>query len=371
MERKDRVKLIRRLEEIRGSRVLVYITSTRTNIEVPMAMDVIPVIYKHLQQLGASRVDTIDLVLHSNGGEGVVPWRLVTLIREYCNHFNVLVPNRAFSAATLTALGADTVVMHPMGMLGPTDPTVSNAFNPVNERNPVGPPLGISVEDVTSYFALIKEDIGITHEDELVQAVTALTDKIHPLALGNVKRSTAQSRMLGEKLLLSRGREDLSPHDIEQIINKLTSQLYYHGHPINRQEAREDVGLSFVKDTTPEEEIALWQLFQAYCADMRLEELYDPTIEALQIHGQPITTPSAQVQVQGSNVAFMGVPVSVDVPLPTIRAVYVETTPRVDIYEQDFEIAIVRRPDSSYQFNQLVRRSAWTSEPEEPAAWPT
>jgi hypothetical protein len=33
------------------------------------------------------------------------------------------------------------------------------------------------VEDVTAFFKLVKEDVGITHEDELVQALTALTKR--------------------------------------------------------------------------------------------------------------------------------------------------------------------------------------------------
>lgn len=114
----------------------------------------------------------------------------MSLVREFCSDFAVLVPNRAFSAATLTAMGADEVVIHPMGMLGPIDPTVANEFNPPNERVP-GQLLGISVEDVTSYIALIRDDIGISHEDELIQAVLALASKVHPLALG--KRRCHQS----------------------------------------------------------------------------------------------------------------------------------------------------------------------------------
>ena len=120
------------------------------------------------------------------------------MIREYTNNFNVIVPYRAFSAATLTVLGANEIIMHPMGVLGPTDPSVTNHFNPTNQA---GQPLPISVEDVTAYIQLIKEDAGIQHEDELVQLVKILAEKIHPLALGNVKRSISQSRMMAFKLL--------------------------------------------------------------------------------------------------------------------------------------------------------------------------
>ena len=135
MARNQRVKLIEKIEKERGSHVVTYVTSTRKNFEAPMAMDAVRRIYDHLN--GDDKVEQVDLFLHSNGGEGTVPWRLVTLIRERAKKFALLVPCRAFSAATLTALGADEVVMHPMGMLGPTDPTVSNPFNPRDPTNPM------------------------------------------------------------------------------------------------------------------------------------------------------------------------------------------------------------------------------------------
>jgi ClpP class serine protease len=84
-----------------------------------MAMDSVRKIFEHLRTIGKPKDQVkVDLFLHSNGGDGTVPWRLVTLIREYANRLGVLVPFRAFSAATLTALGADTIVMHPMGIAG-------------------------------------------------------------------------------------------------------------------------------------------------------------------------------------------------------------------------------------------------------------
>src|SRR5207244_3820629 len=106
--------------------------------------------------------------------------------------------------------------------------------------------LGVSVEDVAAYIALVKEDVGITHEDELVQAFNVLSKEVHPLALGTVKRSTSQSRLMGAKLLKSRGK-NMDEHQVDEVIDKLTSKLYFHGHPINRGEARTDLNLDFVK----------------------------------------------------------------------------------------------------------------------------
>ena len=54
--------------------------------------------------------------------------------------------------------------------------TVTTPFNPPHPNNPAQF-LGISVEDVASYIALVKEDVGIHHEEEVVQAFALLA---HP-----------------------------------------------------------------------------------------------------------------------------------------------------------------------------------------------
>jgi len=362
MGREERKNLIDALQRERGgNRVIAYVTSTRPNLEVQMAMDVIPLFYNHLSAIETPPSETkIDLFIHSNGGDGVVPWKLMTLMREFCSELNVLVPNRAFSAATLTALGADEVLMHPMGMLGPTDPTVTNEFNPPNERAP-GQLLGISVEDVRSYIELVKEDVGIGHEDELVQAFIALANKVHPLALGNVKRSTSQSRMMGEKLLRSRKRTDLEAHEITQIITQLTSQLYYHGHPINRSEARDDLGLTFVKDPTPAVEKAMWSLFEAYAQDMRLNEAFQFIQEAISVDGVPDVPSVSGPMVPGMPIPGGGITVKNTV-LPVMKNAYIESMPRCDVMESGFEVTVRRDPTGRIDGNAALVRQSWTTE---------
>ncbi len=280
-----------------------------------------------------------------------MPWRLVTLIREHCKEFSVLVPHRAFSAATLTALGADEVVMHPMGMLGPTDPTVTNPFNPRDEQNP-GQLLGISVEDVASYFALVREDVGVKHDDGLVRALRTLSDRVHPLALGNVKRITLQSRMLGEKLLRSRQAVDLDEHEIAEVIKKLSAELYYHGHPINRREARDDLGLSFVQDATPAVAERMWELYEAFDAEMHLNEPFNALFDAIAIGAPPIPPPQQQQQIAVSTVS-----------LPTVKGAYVQSLPRSDVFELDYEVTMRRDWTGPIQAQIGMMRQGWFVEP--------
>ena len=137
MSRASRKQLVEKLQTARGGRLVIsYITSTRQGFEIQIADDAFRVIYNHLEAGKELAKNGVDLFIHSNGGSGTAPWRIVSLIRQYCKEFTVLVPNHAFSAATLIALGADSILMHKMGCLGPIDPSVSNLFNPPHPLQP-------------------------------------------------------------------------------------------------------------------------------------------------------------------------------------------------------------------------------------------
>lgn len=354
--RADRVTLIQALQAARGGRpVIAYVTSTRPNLEVPMRMDVIPIVHRHLRRLrGDEKLPELDLFIHTNGGESVVPWRLVALLREFAKRVNLLVPHRAYSAGTLTALGADEVVMHPMGTLGPIDPTVANKFNPPDPQNPAMP-LGISVEDVTAYISLVREDVHITHEDELVQAFMALTKEVHPLALGNVKRQSAQSRMMAEKLLR---RDNLEMHAMSEIIDRLGSKLYFHGHPINRREAREDLGLTFVKDASPTEEVAMWALYEAYREDMKLDDEWQPIQEALA--ATPLALPAPPTPTPAGLVP--GPPTVSETRLAPNNTVRVESELASDVRTVQWEVVVTKQWNGKQENMLTVIEDRWKEE---------
>ena len=235
MQNNNRKQLINAIQKKRGSVMICYLTSMRPGVQSQMAEDQVRVMFDHLLRFHQRPIDKLDVFLCSNGGSGTVPWRMVSLFREFSKSFNVLIPYRAYSAATMLALGADEVIMHPFGELGPIDPTVGNDFNPVEQGT--GQKLGISVEDVKAYVSFIKDTVGITHEDELVQAIAILANKVHPLTLGNVERFLSQSRMIAKKIMRSR-RKPFDDHTIGEIVENMASRLYFHGHPINRREAR-------------------------------------------------------------------------------------------------------------------------------------
>lgn len=342
MTKEDRHEIIKSIEDTRGSFLISYVTSTRPGLESGMAMDSVRFIYEHLRKLSTPKNETkIDLFLHSNGGDGIVPWKLVTLIREYCDEFNVIIPHRAFSAATLTALGANSIIMHPMGMLGPTDPTVTNPFNPPDPKNPKQL-LGISVEDVTAFISLVKEDVGIRHEDELIQAFNILAEKVHPLALGNVKRFQSQSRMLAKKLMYLHQRKD-DAHKIDEIADNLTSKLFFHGHPINRQEAR-DLGLNNIVNPSQDLEDLIWQLYCEYEKEMKLNAKFNHVEEFIKNNPNP---PVGE---------------AICISLPKQKSVYIESKYYTNINSIDFEIIGTKLQTGLIQAQLSILRQDWETE---------
>lgn len=293
-------ELIARIQKERKDHLLVtYITSTRAGHDIQIADDAFRIIYEHLEAGKDTAKSGVDLFIHSNGGSGTVPWRIVSLIRQYTDDFSVLVPSHAFSAATLIALGANRIIMHKMGCLGPIDPSVANIFNPPHPLAP-GQLAPISVEDVTAYFRLVKDDVGITHEDELVQALVALTEKVHPLAVGNVQRHHNQSRLMARRLLREHMGES-EEHDIEQLIDNLKSNLFFHGHPINRKEAKNDLKLK-VEEPSPNVESLIWELFTQYEQDLKLREPFNPLreleLKSASSKSGMLTTPQLVQQMQ-------------------------------------------------------------------------
>src|SRR6516164_9609060 len=188
----ERLPLIAEIERLRNSKVLCYLTGIRQNSVAQMADDAMREIFDHLLSLPTRPVPQLDIFLCSNGGSGAVPWRLVSLFREFADKIAVLIPYKAYSAATMLALGADEIIMGPFGEMGPIDPSVANEFNPVDPATKQK--ISISVEDVVAYVGFIKETVGIRHEDELVRAIEVLAQNVHPLALGNVERFVSQSR---------------------------------------------------------------------------------------------------------------------------------------------------------------------------------
>jgi hypothetical protein len=277
----DRLEIMQRLQEIRGTKIVTHINSSRRAIGPPppglitkLATEAQPFFYKALRTLG--RYEAIDLFLCTQGGQTDSVWPLVSLFREFSEKFNVLVPFMAHSAGTLVCLGADTIVMGEAGELSPVDPSVGSSFSPVDEINQ-GVRKAISVEDVISFFTLASDPTK-TQEDQdtnnsavdINLAFRLLAEQVHPLALGNVNRSHTQIRQLGERLLQL--HTDGDDKDIEGIVLRLTQERYSHTDVLNRREAIDLLGENMVITAEGEEHDLMWSLYEDYNRTMSLDK---------------------------------------------------------------------------------------------------
>ncbi len=275
----DKKQLIQQIEEAQKSRVITYLTSDRQGpISARVAMDIIPLISKQLQTIG--KTQNIDLFLYSTGGDTMVPWRLVSMVREYCDKFSVLVPYKAHSAATMIALGADEIVMSDLSEISPIDPSTANVFNPQDPQNPQSK-IPISVEDVMAYFDLAKNKFGIKSDEELAKIFNKFVEanpQIHPLALGNVNRTHNLIRMLAKRLLKSH-KSPIREEEIEKIVDYFTEKLYSHQYFIGRKEAKEDLGLVTVVDANDLLSKAMTDLYEEYNKELDFGKMWNPENE--------------------------------------------------------------------------------------------
>ena len=294
---KERRELLKKLEAKRNSKIICYLTSDRKPFVASIAEDIIKVFFEHLEKI--KKTKTIELFIYSRGGDVMTCYRLVNLVREYCDKFNVIIPHRAHSGATLISLGANEIYMTELGELSPIDPSTANDFNPVPQNNP-NQKIPISVENVTSYISLAKEKMGLTEQDQIVNVFNRLVEKIHPLALGNVNRAHSQIRMLAKKLLDLHITGENKEHIKKTIIDNLTEKLYSHQHYISRKEAKNDIKLN-IKDFKKDEQDIVLKLFNDFNSDMQLDNHFEPLIKLSKQDVQEVNEPSNLAFIEDIN----------------------------------------------------------------------
>lgn len=163
-----RLENYKKLEESRGAKLLVYVTSDRPNLGTQIASDILSQFTEHLDIIGD--VDKICLYLYTRGGNTLVAWTLVNLIRNFCKDFEVIVPFNCHSAGTLISLGANRIVMTKQATLGPIDPSVNGPLNPsVPGANNPNAKVPVSVEFVDAYLQMAKTELKITDEESLAE----------------------------------------------------------------------------------------------------------------------------------------------------------------------------------------------------------
>lgn len=274
---KERIANYKWIEENRQSKLIVYVTGDRPGMETQIATDILDYFSEHLDKI--NKVPKISLFLYTRGGDTMAAWSLVNLIRQFCEEFEIIIPSKARSSGTIISLGADKIMMTKQATLGPIDPSLNSPLNPQNPQVPNNPKarIPVSVESIQGFFELAKQELKLANEDNLKDILLSLSEKVHPLVLGNVYRTRTQIQMVARKLL----QNQLGPEQnekIDKIVSFLCSDSGSHDYAIYRNEARDELGLTIEKPND-EQYQKIKEIFEDIREELKLLEPFNVSLE--------------------------------------------------------------------------------------------
>ena len=257
------------IEKARNSRVIGFVTGERLGLQTQIAADAVEPFVSILDEIGPTK--KISLVLDTNGGRTSSAWRLINLIRSFCDELEVVVPSKAMSAGTLMSLGADRIVMTKQAALGPIDPSLDNHPLSPTIKLPSGQTLTlpVSAEAINGYIEQVKKDIS--DPAALATVWTHLAGQVHPIVLGEIFRLGSQIRLMAKDLILRQVKDEARQDDIIQM---LCSDSGSHDYTINRRQAA-SMGLN-VEKPSAELYVTLSSLMQSYRQELKTLEPYSP-----------------------------------------------------------------------------------------------
>jgi Serine dehydrogenase proteinase len=213
-----------------------------------------------------SGAEQINVLLHSPGGDGTIVEKMVDMCRGHLSGNNrklrIVVPNIAKSAATVMALGSDTIVMGYCSELGPIDPQIRivvsgatqgvSALSFVEARDQIMADIATAIKNKTPTVGLLQQLAGLN--------IPFTQEMAHQI---DFAKKTA-ARLLGKYMLMpSFPNQKTRAKKANEIAEKLLSKKLFpvHGHFIDGETAKRELELNVeVLDKNDK----LWQLLWEY-----------------------------------------------------------------------------------------------------------
>jgi hypothetical protein len=243
-QRRKRIKLLKEIDsKTKGKSATIAFTSGENVLSGIDGKD-IPAFGDILMSVGD--VDTLNLIIDSPGGDGTVAEKLIELCRAYCKTFRVLIPNRAKSAATIIALGADEILMGHCSELGPIDAQVPVIV--------AGIPRYVSAQSFIDardglqavFGSRIAKDPKADVRDVLQQLASIdVTFIDHCAKLMEFSRNVSEKN-LSERMFASVKNKAARDAKVKKIISALSSPQHFqvHGRMIDGHRAKTELGLN-------------------------------------------------------------------------------------------------------------------------------
>src|SRR6187397_2778550 len=239
--------LIERLQKRVDGTFISYWTSTSGSV----CDNDVMALHEVLAALGPR--ERVTLFVKSDGGSGMASLRMVHLLRTYARKVTVLAPLNCASAATMLALGANTIAMGPLSYLTAVDTSLEHDLSPVDHTNNL---TAVSNDEVERVIRLWKESSG---RNTTVNPYQELYKYLQPLVIGALDRASSLSLMLCREIL---GYHMKDKAKADRISRQLNSSDPAHQYPITSREARR-LGLD-VFDLDPELDELLQDLNLVY-----------------------------------------------------------------------------------------------------------
>ena len=223
-----RLRLMRKIEVARGSRViaLIHRQESMSILGFPIARYID--IQDSEELLRAIKMTDnkipIDIILHTPGGLVLASEQIANALSKRKGKVTVFVPHYAMSGGTMIALSADEVVMDENAVLGPVDPQVGN-FPAVSILKVLADKPAKDIDDETMIMADISR-----------KALTQVKATIKKIACCQY-----------------------SEEEAEKLAETLASGQWTHDYPISFEEAKE-LGIK-VSSKMPEDVYKLMNLY--------------------------------------------------------------------------------------------------------------
>lgn len=201
-------------------------------------------IFSALKSNNAKRDKDVLLMIASHGGRIEPAYQISKVCKAFAKeNFVVVIPRAAKSAATLIALGADNIHMGMLGELGPIDPQI--------EGKPA-----LAVKRALETIAGLCEQYPGSAEFFARYAARAL--KIEQI--GYAERVGESAVQYAERLL---GKKPGIAPQARRIAQKLVNEYKDHSFVIDLEEAKAQLGESWIVSDSPELDFAerLYELF--------------------------------------------------------------------------------------------------------------
>jgi Serine dehydrogenase proteinase len=273
MGAEQRRTLIQQIQERRGnSRLLCCLTSDRNNAQGIISKDFLFRFFLHLKS--TPDMESLDILLFTLGGDTLAAYALGRFIRQFTKKVGVLVPYMCHSGGTLFALGADEIAMTRVATLSAIDPSIAGAFNPIVEPAPGQKlPIPVAVESVEGFRNTVKE--WELDGEGRARALQLLSEKVHPLLIGDLHRSKEQIVRLATNLMKQHQEDN---EKIRNIVETLATRLGSHDYLLGPAEARDLLGPQVLAPNADLEEL-IWRLYQDFAEEMELGVPFEPGLE--------------------------------------------------------------------------------------------